>query len=326
VKRRGRDNIVYVEIEDGFEIPVMAGDLIKVDVSDTVSALFAEEQHETAASSVAEEDDPRFSSIRIKGKEAGNSLMLAFLPSDQKWLITGDVEIHLLNDSDFELIYQLWLKDSGKYNAFDFGNIPPRSRMMIGTSNREQLSYYLEGVIQFMLHKNTVDEIPRTGEQSFKIKAIRLMKEDNYAESQWLTSKAYIHRIAVISNGREEIPQENLKQEQLREQPLILEYIKEDGVAEVDLHFESIAEHAGNTPHHMKMEYQLSFFRKILESAISENIRKLVFIHGVGAGVLKLELIKILSEYSFIEHQDASIARYGIGATEVLIRHNKNTY
>jgi len=60
-----------------------------------------------------------------------------------------------------------------------------------------------------------------------------------------------------------------------------------------------------------------------MENAIAENYERVIFIHGVGAGILKLEVSKILEQYTFLEYFDASIAKYGIGATEVLIHKEK---
>ncbi len=68
---------------------------------------------------------------------------------------------------------------------------------------------------------------------------------------------------------------------------------------------------------------QLNHFRKNLEEAIlDKNIKKVIFIHGVGNGTLKLELRRILAkEYSHYDYQDASFKEYGYGATMVILRH-----
>lgn len=49
---------------------------------------------------------------------------------------------------------------------------------------------------------------------------------------------------------------------------------------------------------------------------------KLVFIHGVGEGVLKSELEFLLSKYDGITFKEASYQKYGVGATEVYIKQN----
>jgi dsDNA-specific endonuclease/ATPase MutS2 len=51
-------------------------------------------------------------------------------------------------------------------------------------------------------------------------------------------------------------------------------------------------------------------------------LTKVTFIHGVGDGVLKTKMMDILKEYDNIRVQDASLKKFGYGATEVLIWHS----
>ena len=70
------------------------------------------------------------------------------------------------------------------------------------------------------------------------------------------------------------------------------------------------------------LERQLARFRGELDSAIRAGAGEIVFIHGVGAGILKNELNNILlSEYPSCTFQDAPFARFGVnGATLVVIK------
>ena len=88
---------------------------------------------------------------------------------------------------------------------------------------------------------------------------------------------------------------------------------------EIDLHIEElIDDHTGLTNAEIVI-IQLNHFRKCLDEAILNNKRKIIFIHGVGKGTLKSEMEIILKTYENITSYDASYARYGFGATEVLI-------
>jgi len=49
---------------------------------------------------------------------------------------------------------------------------------------------------------------------------------------------------------------------------------------------------------------------------------KMVFIHGVGEGVLREELYTLLRRYEGIKFYDADFKKYGAGATEVYIFQN----
>ena len=68
-----------------------------------------------------------------------------------------------------------------------------------------------------------------------------------------------------------------------------------------------------------KLNYQLAYFERALEGAIRDGKRKLIVIHGVGEGVLREEVRKVLQYYETVQFHDADPRRYGSGATEVLI-------
>jgi hypothetical protein len=89
--------------------------------------------------------------------------------------------------------------------------------------------------------------------------------------------------------------------------------------AEIDLHLEELVEYQTKLMPHEKLQHQINHFKKCLNEAKELKIRKLIFIHGVGQGVLKTELRKMLDEQTGIEYKNASFKEYGMGATEVLI-------
>jgi dsDNA-specific endonuclease/ATPase MutS2 len=58
-----------------------------------------------------------------------------------------------------------------------------------------------------------------------------------------------------------------------------------------------------------------------MKSAIRSRVKKIVFIHGVGQGVLKQEVASLLNKkYKKYYFQDASFKEYGYGATMVTLR------
>ena len=65
------------------------------------------------------------------------------------------------------------------------------------------------------------------------------------------------------------------------------------------------------------LNLQMETAKRQLEFAIKNKMPKVVFIHGVGEGVLKAELDFLLGRYENIKFQDADYQKYGLGATEV---------
>jgi DNA-nicking Smr family endonuclease len=92
---------------------------------------------------------------------------------------------------------------------------------------------------------------------------------------------------------------------------------------EVDLHIHQLTNSTKNMSHHEMLNLQMDTARRQLEFAIKKHIQKVVFIHGVGEGVLKAELEYLFGRYD-VKYYDADYQKYGLGATEVYIFQNVN--
>jgi len=91
---------------------------------------------------------------------------------------------------------------------------------------------------------------------------------------------------------------------------------------EVDLHIHKLTENDRNLSNYDMLTLQLDTAKRQLDFAISKRIQKIVFIHGVGEGVLKMELETLFGRYDNIQHYAADFQKYGLGATEVYIFQN----
>jgi hypothetical protein len=89
---------------------------------------------------------------------------------------------------------------------------------------------------------------------------------------------------------------------------------------EVDLHIEELVENTAGLSNHELLSIQLERFEKELDEAIAKGMKKIVFIHGIGNGRLKQEIISILKTVKEVTFHDASYKDYGFGATQVNIK------
>lgn len=92
---------------------------------------------------------------------------------------------------------------------------------------------------------------------------------------------------------------------------------------EVDLHIHQLTKSEKGMSAHDKLNLQLETAKRQLEFAIRKRIQKVVFIHGVGEGVLKEELKYLFGRYDNIKFYDADYQKYGLGATEIYIFQNQ---
>lgn len=98
---------------------------------------------------------------------------------------------------------------------------------------------------------------------------------------------------------------------------------KSEVVLEIDLHIHQLVSSSKGMDNYDILNYQLDTAKRKIEFAISKKISKIIFIHGVGEGVLKSELTSLLNKYP-VKYYDASYKKYGLGATEVYVYQNSN--
>jgi hypothetical protein len=91
---------------------------------------------------------------------------------------------------------------------------------------------------------------------------------------------------------------------------------------EIDLHIHKLLPTTRGMQKHDILTYQLDTVKRQLAFAMQKRIQRIVFIHGVGEGVLKLELDYLLKQYDTLKFYDANYQKYGMGATEVYIFQN----
>ena len=132
------------------------------------------------------------------------------------------------------------------------------------------------------------------------------------------------HDIVVIKENQKELSKFSdinnpLLKDKLKENTKKKSLFKKDKnevILEVDLHIEQLVPSTRNMDTFDILNYQIRYAKGKLEWALAKRISKIVFIHGVGDGILKKELRGLLKRYP-VRFSDASFKKYGYGATEV---------
>jgi hypothetical protein len=107
-----------------------------------------------------------------------------------------------------------------------------------------------------------------------------------------------------------------------RKQPKIKPKERTQPTLEIDLHIHQLTKSNKHMNKHDMLTLQLETAKRQLEFAINKHIQKVVFIHGIGEGILKLELEYLFGRYNNVKFYDANYQKYGLGATEVYIYQN----
>lgn len=118
----------------------------------------------------------------------------------------------------------------------------------------------------------------------------------------------------------------SIKTEYKKKKKLTKMKSKKEGIPpmEVDLHIDKLIKSKRGMDNFDILSLQMDTAKYKLEFAIKKRIPRIVFIHGVGEGVLREELKYLFNRYN-VKITEASYQKYGLGATEVyVLQKNKN--
>jgi len=151
---------------------------------------------------------------------------------------------------------------------------------------------------------------------------ITLLTEDGFP-MQFLAGEL-VHRAGKIPVSNFEIGQVKKEKEgpKGRKVPPSRSKERQAPKMEVDLHINQLLPSTRGLGNFEMLNLQLEHAKRQLEFAMEKRIQKVVFIHGVGEGVLKEELHYLFGKYGNLRFYDADYQKYGLGATEVYILQN----
>lgn len=107
-----------------------------------------------------------------------------------------------------------------------------------------------------------------------------------------------------------------------KQKPKLASNKKSVPALEVDLHIDKLVPSTRGLDNYDLINIQIDTAKRQLDFAIQKRFQRIIFIHGVGEGVLKSELESLFRRYDFLNYYDADYRKYGRGATEVYIPQN----
>jgi len=271
--------------------------------------------------------------LKSNSNKHDQGVYLAFTPLDQKWLISGDIEICLINNTKFTIIYSIFFEDEDKFEGYDYDVLEPETKKNITTFSREEINNWNKGFVQVLFHFDKQKKLLMPINASFNIKSTRFLSESNYINNFFLQEKTLLVTLCRLSEvefleikSKEEVLKENniittKNSKNIKNSNFLEKHLINPSTAEIDLHISELVEDSYLLEKSEILDIQLNYFNRCLEEAILNKIPKLIVIHGVGNGTLKNEIIKVLKNYDNVHYFDASIAKYGTGATEIFLKY-----
>ncbi len=323
--------MVEVLNDDDFEVPVLASELVKI--SSMEERVFATEEEEEGVDfeTFEEEEEvdeqPSESILYIEGNDELN-VFLAITPDNDNYAV------HLINDSNYQCQVMVSEKEFDQLSNIWNGRLESNRKQLIKVYQEKQLANFPTLNIQMLFFKFGKYEAIDPLQKDVSIHPQKFYKKGSFVENDYFEEHAIIVKLNEedLSESIEKLTPDELRKikSEKSEQELMASHlsqkfkVKKEGspIKEVDLHIHELLDNYKGLSNAEMLHIQMETFHKALNEGIKNHeVKKMVFIHGVGAGTLKNELRKALTnDYPQLYFQDASFKEYGFGATLVIIR------
>lgn len=338
VKGFQNKQIVIVEDEHSFDVPVLISECVVIKPSDSKKlAQASDDAHEASTIALTKKDNIPEAKIEtsedvietLEGEKI--TTCLAFLPADLKNLSQTKFETYFINDSNYFLFINYMSRENNSWNSRYNGIVEPNMQVFIEEFDKSNLNEMEQVCVQVMAFKhNKPYKFKNPVSVEFRIDTVKFYKLHTFVENDYFDDNALMYYIT-----RNDIPEKEMlisqadiqKAIQEKEAPKKGERIKpiskkdKNPIIEIDLHINQLLDSTAGMTNAEMLEYQIGKFNELMQDNIKRKGQKIVFIHGKGDGVLKSALIKELrNKYKRCYVQDASFQEYGFGATMVTIK------
>lgn len=308
VTRFLKNDVVEVEIEAGFKLPVLRRELAIV--SKAEDKAFKPQNTTTASVPIIEK--------RPSELKADKGIFLALLPINDK-----NVSLYIINNSDWDLPFSLITGSDKTHRGILGGFLKARSFQSspidLAMKDFDEWGSFTFQAIYYTFGFHI--------ERPIFIKKLRLRANTFFNQKKTapiLQKEAYLFQLDAEDTPETpfQINAQDLKQKMMESTTgEISPKTYEKPSPTVDLHIEKLTNNALSMSNAQMLELQLRTFDTKFESAIASGMDEIIFIHGVGNGVLKQEIQRKLAGHKNVAwFQDAQKEKFGYGATRIKIK------
>lgn len=339
--------VVMVEDEHGFDIPVLVSEcvVVKPAGNEKLTSSPVEEGSSNAPSHAVQKSnatDEKRSSQRTmveipeeipEETPEGEKITacLAWLPIDAKSLSSTSYDCYFVNDSNYYLFFNYMSRDGDSLKIRNSGLIEPNTKLFLEEIGKNDLNEIEKVTVQFVAFKRKKPFGAKNPcSVDLRIDTVKFYKLHSFHENDYFDEDAltcFIMRNDIpeddyrVSSVELEQAMKGKKRQDERPQRERIVKAKKEPVTEVDLHINALLDDTSGMGNAEMIEYQLQKFNEAMATHVHHKNHKVVFIHGKGDGVLKNAIIKELkNNYPKCYYQDASFREYGYGATMVTIK------
>ena len=208
---QGKD-IVLVEDEDGFDVPMRVSDVVVIgdedyDTKHVVEAK-AESKKNIHAEAEEEETEPADKPLTFKApveeRQGGDKLSayLAFVPIDIKELSNTRFESYIVNDCNYYLRYVYMTAEGTAWQVRSTGEIEPNTQCFIEEFGLDQLNEVEHSCIQLIAYKRDKHYLRKPAVDALiNIDPVKFYKLHTFRENMYFEQPALIY--TIIENDRQ---------------------------------------------------------------------------------------------------------------------------
>jgi hypothetical protein len=282
---------------NGFEMPFLAKHLVLVRRSEI--------KHISAADTAT----PKANDLAL------DSIQLIFC-FEEIVKDTARVGLYWVNNYSSAVFAMLYSLEGKTYRLLSEERLAEKATKKITSDTLERFTAFDRLYFQVMFIAQQGDEVPQPFTGYVRHNTPALINFSAWPLQQTTAQRG--HAIRLMGNGpapsaktpNTKPPAQTAPQRLLNER---------DGMFEIDLHIEELLDDTSGMDNAAIIQHQLRVFERCVDEARTLRLWKFVAIHGVGKGVLRDEIRKLIRSEG-LNFQDASYQRYGYGATEVLMR------
>ncbi|MEA5256859.1 DUF2027 domain-containing protein [Arcicella aquatica] len=307
------NNIIEIEIEDGFTIPVKRSDAVIIDELEqkTFKPVAPSRSFEPQAS--IERRQPTTPEIL-----ANKGVYMAFVPVNDR-----ELSQHLINNTDWELPFMLSVGSDPHHKGLASGTLKPKSSIKVQNVLVKDFEEWGTFVFQAFFYRLAFMKLPEPLIRRLKFRVNTFFKSKQKAPI--LNQDAHLFQLDAedsVNPVPTKINTEKLIEQMFEKQtPEPVVVLPNKPALEVDLHIEKLSADAWAMSNREMLALQLATFDKQFEAAIANGMDEITFIHGVGNGVLRDAIHKKLSGHKNVKYfEDAQKEKFGYGATNVKIK------
>ena len=197
-------NIVLVEDEDGFQMPMLINEVVVVGEESYDTGRMVEQKAKARQAAIEEdvETEPADLPITFKAKpeerKGGDKLsaFLAFVPMEIKELSQSRFESYLVNDSNYYLRYVLLTAEGSAWKLRAEGEIEPNCKEFIEEFGREDLNDLEHLCVQLIAYKRDKHFLLKSPVNAqVRVDTVKFYKLHAFRENDFFEQPALIYTL-----------------------------------------------------------------------------------------------------------------------------------